>query len=101
MYRLYQPPYRSYFPSREELAHKFGLDPAKRWIFVPENYRWAFFTDSKLKRLAKHGLERDDLFAMRDYCRVSLTALVKWCDALARQGQVEVIFRPRPATSVE
>jgi hypothetical protein len=100
MYRLYGPPYRAYFAGRSELAAEFGLDPAKRWVFVPENYRWAFFTDSKLRRLGKHGVEQTELFEMRDYCRRSMAELVRWSQALAGSGEAEVIFRPRPATSI-
>jgi hypothetical protein len=100
MYRLYGPPYRAYFAGRAELAAGFGLDAAKRWVFVPENYRWAFFTDSKLRRLGKRGVEQAELFEMRDYCRRSMAELVGWCQALAKSGEAEVIFRPRPATNV-
>ena len=100
MYRLYGHPYRDYFAGRAELAAEFALDPAKPWVFVPENYRWAFFTDSKLKRLVKRGVEQAELFEMRDYCRCSMAELVRWCQALARSGEAEVIFRPRPATSI-
>ena len=100
MYRLYGPPYRAYFAGRAELAAEFGLNAGKRWIFVPENYRWAFFTDSKLRRLGKRGVEEAALFEMRDYCRRSMAELVRWCQALARAGEAEVIFRPRPATSI-
>ena len=100
MYRLYGPPYRDYFAGRAELAAEFGLDAGKRWVFVPENYRWAFFTDSKLKRLGKRGVEQAELFEMRDYCRRSMAELVRWCQALAGSGEAEVIFRPRPATSI-
>ena len=100
MYRLYGPPYRDYFAGRSELAAGFGLDAGKRWVFVPENYRWAFFTDSKLRRLGKRGVEQVELFEMRDYCRRSMAELVKWCQAMAGSGDAEVIFRPRPATSI-
>jgi hypothetical protein len=100
MYRLYGPPYREYFARRGELAAGFALDPGKRWVFVPENYRWAFFTDSKLRRLGKRGVEQDELFEMRDYCRRAMSELITWCQALAASREAEVIFRPRPATSV-
>jgi surface carbohydrate biosynthesis protein len=101
MYRLYGEPYRRYFAGREALARAFGLDPSKPWVFVPENYRWAFFTDSKLKKLGQRGPEADELETMRGYCRRSLRSLMEWCDALARSGEAEVILRPRPATSRE
>lgn len=101
VYGLYDVARRPYFVPRETLAVRYGLDPAKRWVFVPENYRWAFFTDKKLKNLSARGVETGDLFAMRAYCRASMAELVKWCEALTDTGEAEVIFRPRPATSVE
>ena len=101
LYRLYGEPYQRYFESRASLAREFALNPNKRWVFVPENYRWAFFTDAKLRKLGRRGVEQDELFHMRDFCRHSLSLLMQWCDALARRDDVEVIFRPRPATSVE
>ena len=100
LYGLYRGPYTQYFKPRDELASALGLDPAKRWVFVPENYRWAFFNDSKLKRLSRRGITKADLHEMREYCRRSLAALMDWCDSLAGRGDVEVILRPRPATSV-
>ena len=101
LYRLYRAPYRDYFASRRQLAQEFGLDESVPWLFVPENYRWAFFSDNKLKKLGKRGVELDDLMAMRDYCRAALRKLVLWCQSLASSGGMEVIFRPRPATSVK
>jgi surface carbohydrate biosynthesis protein len=101
VYGLYQPARRAYFVPREALAARHGLDSNKRWVFAPENYRWAFFTDKKLRNLGARGVEADDLFAMRAYCRASMAELIKWCEALTDSGEAEVIFRPRPATSVE
>jgi hypothetical protein len=101
LYRLYRPPFSAFFHSREELAKAFGLDASKRWVFVPENYRWAFFTDAKLRKLVRRGPDEQELFGMRDWCRRSLETLMRWCDELGRSEGIEVIFRPRPATSVE
>jgi hypothetical protein len=101
VYKLYDRPYSAYFISREELARRHGLDPRKRWVFVPENYRWAFFSDTKLRKLGKRGVAAEDLFAMRDYCQRSLVMLTGWCQTLAKTSEYEVTFRPRPATSVE
>ncbi len=97
---LYGSKYRSYFQPREELARRFGLDSRKRWIFVPENYRWAFLSDERLQSMAKPGLSREALFDMRAFCHHTLTQLLTWCQRLATDEQVEVILRPRPATSL-
>lgn len=101
VYGLLDEPYRRYFPDRAALAAKHELDPAKPWVFVPENYRWAFFTDYKLRGMSRRGVARDDLFDMRAYCRRGLVTLAHWCEALASRGDAEVIVRPRPATSVD
>jgi hypothetical protein len=101
LYRLYGEPYRRYFPDRQALAREFGLDPAKPWVFVPENYRWAFFTDTKLRKLGQRGPQAQELEVMRGFCRRSLRELMQWCDALAAAGEAEVVLRPRPATSQE
>lgn len=100
LYRLYHAPYHCYFRSRSDLARDYGLDENRQWIFVAENYRWAFLTDAELLGLTRNGVEAEDLSELRDYCRTSLSALVKWCAKLARQKDVEVVIRPRPATSV-
>jgi hypothetical protein len=100
LYGLYRAPYSDYFSPRAALAGAHGLDPARRWVFVPENYRWAFFTDSKLRKLTRHGLAAPELEEMRAYCRRALAALMRWCDALARTGDAEVVLRPRPATNI-
>ncbi len=99
LYGLYAEPYRRYFAPRLELAQRLKLDAAKPWVFIPENYRWAFFADNKLRKLSARGVAEADLFQMRSYCRNSLKQLAEWCETLAQTGEVEVIFRPRPATS--
>ena len=98
-YQLYRQPYASYFTGREELAKRHGLDPAKRWIFFPENYRWAFVTQSKIDRWISRGAEASQFLEMRKFCHDSLALILKWCSELAEEGKVEVIFRPRPATN--
>ncbi len=98
-YQLYRPPYASYFTGREELAEKYNLDPAKKWIFFPENYRWAFVTQSKIDRWISRGAEASQFLAMRKFCHDSLVLILQWCSDLAGEGNAEVIFRPRPATN--
>ena len=103
LYQLYDAPHCQYFKTRSNLAKKFLLDDLKRWIFIPENYGFAFYSDETIE-VVKGGhpvpeaFERD-LVAVRQYCRSSMAALGKWADALAKRDDVEVVFRPRPANN--
>ena len=42
--------------TRQELAATLGLNPAKRWLFFPENYRWAFHRAVDLEGMIASGL---------------------------------------------
>ena len=95
-YMLYEEPYRQYFDQRSDLASKHQIDPAKRWIFFPENYNWAFYPEGKLKSFIRQGQHRDEVFAMRHFCHLSLEEVIKWCGAVASHDNVELIIRPRP-----
>ena len=98
-YQLYKDPYKGYFKQRVELANQFGLDASKRWVFIPENYKWAFFSDEKLRRSADKGRSLADYQHMRAFCHESLGHLLRWCNEVDGNGRVEIIFRPRPATN--
>ncbi|MBM4423075.1 MAG: FkbM family methyltransferase [Chloroflexi bacterium] len=97
-YQLYLDPYRHKYPSRQSLAQRYALHPDRRWVFVPENYRWAFMRDSDLHERAERGADTKQMRAMRDFARDSLIALLQWCQAAGATGDHEVIFRPKPAT---
>lgn len=98
IYQLYRKPYRSFFINRKELAKKYRLDKNKKWVFIPENYRWAFYNDYKLQRLVDQGGNIDELYRMRDFSRTSFEIVLKWCHKLANEKDIEIIIRPRPAT---
>jgi surface carbohydrate biosynthesis protein len=95
-YALYQPPYSSYFDSKGELAKRYGIDPHKRWVFVPENYGAAFYGDAKLKEYLKAG--QGDAFNYRDFAMSSFKEAIKWWQEGTHDSNVEIIVRPRPAT---
>jgi surface carbohydrate biosynthesis protein len=95
-YALYQPPYNSYFISRADLAKKYGIDPKKRWVFVPENYGAAFYGEAKLKDYLKSG--EGDAYSYRDFAMNSFKEAIKWWQQGAHSSNVEIIVRPRPAT---
>lgn len=98
-YALYQEPYRQYFKSRAQIAREHGLDPARRWVFLPENYNWAFYDDAMLAELIRAGQPAAQVAAMRDVVTASFEAAMRWCATLARRSDVQLIIRPRPATS--
>jgi surface carbohydrate biosynthesis protein len=97
-YALYFEPYRRYYKTRQQLASAYGLDEHARWVFVPENYRWAFLTDKRLAAFESWGGNRAEATALREFSRQSLAAMLEWCAALAQDRAVELIFRTRPST---
>jgi hypothetical protein len=99
-YGLYLEPYRNRFPTREELAERHGLDPELRWVLFPENYGWGFYPPMRIDSLLAQGLERERIDRLVAFCRDSLAVVLRWCARLAREGGVEMIVRPRPATLV-
>lgn len=98
-YQLYLDPYRKYFWTREQLADAFNLNPDKRWIFIPENFKWAFFSDERLKEIEKDGGSIVEMEKMREFCISSLSMLVQWCGQISVNPKIEIIFRPRPAVN--
>jgi surface carbohydrate biosynthesis protein len=99
VYQLYKKPYSKYFMQRAQLAKNSGIDPEKKWVFIPENYKWAFFSDAKLQSSAKRGGNLEEHMMMRSFCRESLAQLLEWCNVAGKNDELEIIFRPRPATN--
>lgn len=99
-YKLYDEPYREYFASRTDLAEKHGLNSECRWLFFPENYNWAFYTQTTIDQFIRNGQAPEDVHAMQEFCKKSLAETVSWCAEIARTNKVEVILRPRPSTSL-
>jgi hypothetical protein len=99
-YQLYRPPYRDYYKDRSLLARQYGLAVSKRWVLIPENYRWAFMPDQTIAWRVRQGARRDDLEAMRAFAQRSLATLLNWCNRAARCDDVELILRPKPATPI-
>lgn len=100
-YALYDEPYHGYFPSRAELAQRYGLDPARRWAFFPENYNWAFYSEAIIQQFIRGGQSAEDINEMREYCQRSLKDVLQWFAFAAQNDNVEIILRPRPSTTVD
>lgn len=101
-YALYLSPYRQFYPAKKELAAKFRLDPQKKWLFFPENYGAAFYSERTVQDIAARGGNpaqvRELMGIMEQSLKIAATA---WANLLAAQPDVELIVRPRPATSQE
>ena len=97
-YQLYRDPYRQYFSSRNVLALRYGLDANKHWIFVPENYRWAF-AQKKLDFFVSLGGNREELCELVQFSISSLREMLKTCHNASKRDDIEVVFRPRPAVT--
>ena len=95
-YSLYTEPYTAYFPTRNELADRHELDENKNWIFIPENYGAAFGSDRSVRVLGANPVGQAE--GVREFARRSFHEAVIWWAKLAKEEDVEVIVRPRPAT---
>jgi hypothetical protein len=100
-YTLYDEPYRNYFASRDTLAARYKLNPQKRWVFFPENYNWAFYSQATLDRFITDGQSAQDVQEMREFCNRSLAEVLRWCRTSVLKGEIELILRPRPSTTCE
>jgi hypothetical protein len=98
---LYDEPYRSCYPSRAELATRYKLDPSRRWIFFPENYNWAFYSEATIRQFIRGGQSAEEIHAMRLYCESSLKEVLQWFAFAAQNKNVEIILRPRPSTTLD
>jgi surface carbohydrate biosynthesis protein len=98
---LMREPYVLIEPKREQLASSFGLQLNKQWVLFTENYRWAFLTESQLKRFASWGGNRKSIDEAVAYCRTALRSLVLELNRLAETDffeRNEFVFRLRPAS---
>jgi len=99
-YTLYDAPYRAYFYSRTDMAERYHLDASRRWIFFPENYNWAFYSETTIRQFINSGQSQADVNAMREYCERSLYEVIQWLAEVACDDKFEVIIRPRPSTTL-
>lgn len=100
VYGLYRDPYRRYFEDKATLAARHGLDPAKRWLLVAENYGAAFYPDSHLEVMVARGASREESWGFREFARASLRTMCEWLRDLA-DPSIEIVLRPRPYTPRE
>ena len=100
-YMLYKEPYRRYFKERQMLAKECSLNVNRRWIFFPENFWRAFYSDDEINLLVEQGANRDQAYAIKEFTRKTMREVMKWCVPIAKHRNVELIIRPRPATPLK
>jgi hypothetical protein len=95
-------PYREYFARNRSLfTDKHGLDAKRPWIFFPENFGAAFYSEREIRRRIRQGM---DAASLHEYCenlRRAMLELTSWCQRAAIETEAEVILRPRPATPLK
>ncbi len=99
--QLNRPPYNSIYESRKAIAEKFDLNISDKWILVPDNYVWAFADSGLLKLKSRHGGSVEQMLSIKEYCRNCLREVLRWFSALAEEDGITVIYRPKPAVSLD
>ena len=100
-YALYRNPYKQFYGnSRDQLANLFSLDPGKRWIFIPENYGWAFFKDNMVRDRIRRGFDPQQAYQYRDFSADSMKESGRWWCEGSKIDEIELIVRPRPAVPI-
>jgi surface carbohydrate biosynthesis protein len=94
VYGMYREPYSRAYMSREEVANHAGIDPSRRWVFIPENYQAAFFGDGRKARYLEVGMTAEQVEAFCSFAERCLKALCTWLHHIPED--VQVILRPRP-----
>lgn len=96
---LYRSPYHFFYPQEKtELAQKHNLDSTKRWVFVPENYAWAFYPDKLVRDRIRRGFHPQHAYQYRDFATNSLEQTAAWWCEIGQLEDVVLIVKPRPAT---
>jgi surface carbohydrate biosynthesis protein len=93
---LYREPYSRFYETRDELAARFGLDPAKRWIFMPESFSMAFVEDGVIESMVYAGANDTEVRVSRKQASVALREVAHWLKFAAEKADVEIIVRPHP-----
>jgi len=81
---------------REIFSKKFNLNKTKKWIFLPMNYNWAFFTEEMVKRRIQNGYDEKIAWEYREYARKSLKEFIFFVNELSKKNY-EIILRPHPS----
>ena len=102
-YTLYKKPYRDAFLNKKQISKIFNLDCKKKWLFIPDNYGIAFFSDGMLLDYIHRGTDPKDAVRFRSFASRSMSTVVPWIKLFAKEFEVEVevIVRPRPAIPID
>lgn len=93
--------FSEYYLSKEEIAGRYELNVKKKWIFFPENFGWAFYKKEMLDQMVNDGQSLTDVVAMREFSEKSFREIIDWCIKLTDAHDLELILRPRPATTAD
>lgn len=86
---------------RKTIADRFSLDDKKKWVFIPENYSWAFLTDLEIKKRINAGYSQDLAQGMRLYANQCIIEFLQFIHKLSTRSDYEVILRPHPGVTLQ
>lgn len=91
-----RPEFAPYHLSRDQLAERFGLDPAKRWLLLISSYSCAFMNEDELRYM--EGVTGFPYGQFRDVSLSAMRETLRWVDAMLTAGRpdIEFIYRPHP-----
>ena len=92
--------YRGISWIKQKLQQNGNLTQLK-WVFFPENFGWAFYSKEMLQQMVNDGQSVEQVNFMNNFCKEYFASTIKWLIRLAEEEEIELIFRPRPATSVQ
>ncbi len=98
IYELYSNPLKRIYKTRKDLARIYKIPLNKKWIFFPENYRWAFLSPTKKQKFASEGLSTKNIKSLSAFCNSSLYEVLHWFLDRKKSNYI-FILRPRPATT--
>ena len=81
---------------RKLFAKEFNIDKNKKWIFLPMNYNWAFFSDDMVKGRIQGGYDKKIAWEYQKYAKQCLKEFIFFVNKLSKKDY-EIILRPHPS----
>jgi surface carbohydrate biosynthesis protein len=96
---LYNEPYRKIYDNPYDIIN---CNKTHKKILFSENFNWAFYSDEMLLQMRNDGQKVSDINKMIEYNNNSFNIILNWLNVfLLNHKDYLLVFRPRPATSID